>query len=420
MMPPREDTPLMNGFSFGGDGDGDDSSHFVAQRRPVVIVVALLFTVVTLTAIYGRDRLFWNGFLKQAPTGPYMLIERQVGDHFLSHYNFYEGADTLGSAGYNHYVAQRRAQELELVQVNKTTDEVIMKSAPTAEGPRESLRLEGKRRFKRGLFILDVTHIPAGCGVWPAFWLSDDDNGQWPIHGEIDIVEGVNTLSTAKTALHTSESCSMYAHVPTWTHTGVWDRASGIPDTWTGVLDDNTSVPADNCWSMAAHQWGNQGCVVAESRNDTIGEGFNRNGGGVYALEWDPAYRYIKSWVWAQDEIPANLKDAMTTSVINEPERVEPDPTTWNTPYAYFAIGKDTGCSADHFLNHRVIFNLAFCGNVAGNRFLMDCPALSTDDENDPIAACNEYIRSNPKDLEEAYWSIRGVYVYERTMQAVR
>eukprot|EP00957_Ditylum_brightwellii_P057737 4377618-Ditylum_brightwellii.AAC.1 len=62
-----------------------------------------------------------------------------------------------------------------------------MKSLPTDEGPRDSIRLEGKRRFDRGLFVIDLHHMPAGCGVWPAFWLTDETN--WPNNGEIDIVE---------------------------------------------------------------------------------------------------------------------------------------------------------------------------------------------------------------------------------------
>jgi hypothetical protein len=39
---------------------------------------------------------------------------------------------------------------------------VILSSSPTKEGPRNSIRLEGKRRFNRGLFIIDLRHMPAG------------------------------------------------------------------------------------------------------------------------------------------------------------------------------------------------------------------------------------------------------------------
>lgn len=104
---------------------------------------------------------------------------------------------------------------------------LYLTTASTPKGPRESIRLEGKRRFNRGLFIIDVRHMPSGCGLWPAFWLTDEAN--WPVNGEIDIVEGVNYQSEAKTALHTTKHCDMQ-DVPVGTMTGIWDTAVGIPD----------------------------------------------------------------------------------------------------------------------------------------------------------------------------------------------
>ena len=166
------------------------------------------------------------------------MIELQEGKKFFDYYEFLDGPDSLGSAGYNDYVGKERALKLNLANVTKEKDSefIYLQSAPGMDGGfRESVRLEGKRRFDRGLFILDVAHMPAGCGVWPAFWLTDED--AWPMNGEIDIVEGINTQSVAKTALHTSESCSMYAHVPPYAKTGVWDSATGIPNTFTGVME---------------------------------------------------------------------------------------------------------------------------------------------------------------------------------------
>ena len=152
-------------------------------------------------------------------TGPYKLLEAHLGASFLDYYDFYEGADSLGSAGYNTYVNKQRAMELGLVQVLKDDEKessmtsILLQSAPTADGPRESIRLEGKTRYQdRGLFLLDLDHMPTGCGVWPAVWLTDE--GAWPNHGEVDFVEGIYDLSVTKTALHTSDQCSMYAHVP--------------------------------------------------------------------------------------------------------------------------------------------------------------------------------------------------------------
>jgi Glycosyl hydrolases family 16 len=367
-------------------------------------------------------------------TGPYKLVERQVGASLFQYYDFLDGADSLGSAGFNVYVGADRAKETDLARVEVDDEDgeeyVILSSSEGDKSTgfmRESIRLEGKRRWNRGLFIVDVKWMPSGCGVWPAFWLTDEDD--WPNHGEIDVVEGVNEQSVAKTALHTRESCSMYAHVPPYASTGYWDSATGIPNTWTGQPDLNTSVPADNCWVLAPHQWANQGCVAISSEPDTIGRPFNVRGGGVYVLEWDPANQYMKSWVFPADEgIPENLEAAID-SASREPtsesafdDVVRPDPSSWEKlPYAYFAIGETTGCSADHFQNHRLIFNLAFCGAVSGNRFLSDCPELSRkflvmdkQGNPDPVATCNAYIASNPTELKEAYWKVRGVYVYQR------
>ena len=114
----------------------------------------------------------------------------------------------MGSNGYINYVSKDRAEEIGIANVTMESDELdvffagsgpkhprkqrpqptkepflYMSTAPTESGPRESIRLEGKRRFNRGLFIMDVRHMPTGCGVWPAFWLTDEAN--WPVNGEI-------------------------------------------------------------------------------------------------------------------------------------------------------------------------------------------------------------------------------------------
>jgi hypothetical protein len=128
-------------------------------------------------------------------------------------------------------------------------------------------------------------------------------------------------------------------------------------------------------------------------------------------LEWDPINRLIKSWVFSpHTQVPENLKDTIqTASSSNESTRVNPDPRTWGLPYAYFPIGKGTNCDSNHFANMHLIFNLALCGSVAGNRFKMDCPSL-----NAQYGSCDDYIKANTTAMEEVYWKIRGVYVYER------
>eukprot|EP00573_Skeletonema_grethae_P010288 CAMPEP_0201692890 /NCGR_PEP_ID=MMETSP0578-20130828/5653_1 /ASSEMBLY_ACC=CAM_ASM_000663 /TAXON_ID=267565 /ORGANISM="Skeletonema grethea, Strain CCMP 1804" /LENGTH=772 /DNA_ID=CAMNT_0048178339 /DNA_START=170 /DNA_END=2488 /DNA_ORIENTATION=- len=289
---------------------------------------------------------------------------------------------------------------------------VVMSSTPTPEGPRNSVRLEGRRRFNRGLFIIDLRHMPAGCGTWPAFWLTDEAN--WPVNGEIDIVEGVNYQDTAKTALHTTKVCRM-DDVPEGSKTGTWDTAVGIPDKKTGI-PDMTFRYAQDCFVYDPHQWLNQGCVASDLKTEgrSLGVPLNQNGGGVYALEWDPVYKHIKTWVFSpHGRVPSNLRDALRTATNEDlSTRVAPDTNQWGLPYGHFPIGDGTNCPSGHFRNMRLVINLAFCGSVAGNRYFMDCPKQFK-----KFKTCNEWVESNPDELKEAYWKIRGVYVYEREWQ---
>ncbi len=170
------------------------------------------------------------------------------GEDFFNHYTFYSGKDSEGSNGYINYVDREKAAELNIANVtyepinpneygsgndkNNNTEKsndnstekddepfVYMSTSPTDEGPRNSIRLEGLKRYNRGLFILDVRHMPAGCATWPAFWLTDEPN--WPVNGEIDILEGVNDQTVVKTALHSTMDCKM-DDVPLGVKTGSW------------------------------------------------------------------------------------------------------------------------------------------------------------------------------------------------------
>lgn len=77
-------------------------------------------------------------------------------------------------------------------------------------GPgRASVRIETKKTYNDGLYIVDVKHMPGGiCGTWPAFWSLGEDH-QWPIDGEIDIIEGVNRNTVNKWVMHTDTDCKV-------------------------------------------------------------------------------------------------------------------------------------------------------------------------------------------------------------------
>jgi hypothetical protein len=96
------------------------------------------------------------------PVGSYTLVEYQSGEEFFQYYSFYEGADSAGSNGYNQYVNRDHASVIGIVNVTLEIDKVFDDStrpfiyigtAATSDGPRDSIRLEGTRRFNRGLFM---------------------------------------------------------------------------------------------------------------------------------------------------------------------------------------------------------------------------------------------------------------------------
>jgi hypothetical protein len=159
------------------------------------------------------------------------------------------------------------------------------------------------------------------------------------VNGEIDIVEGVNFQAEAKTALHTTKGCDM-ADVPLGTMTGSWDTAVGIPDKKTGI-PDMTFREAKNCFVYDPHQWLNQGCVAIDKDGGSLGTELNAKGGGVFALEWDPVNRHIRTWVFTpHTTVPVNLVMAIRSAAEPQVEnRVVPNPDDWPLPYGYFPIG---------------------------------------------------------------------------------
>lgn len=147
-------------------------------RKRVWMMLILAGSAIATAIMAIWIRLRFAGPPNQ-PVGPYELIERQEGDDFFQYYNFYEGQDSLGSNGYNTYVRRERAMQLGIVNVTMERDQndvynrtgrkswwhppkarsvplepfLYMMSSPTSSGPRESIRLEGMRKFNRGLFM---------------------------------------------------------------------------------------------------------------------------------------------------------------------------------------------------------------------------------------------------------------------------
>ena len=237
---------------------------------------------------------------------------------------------------------------------------------------RDSIRLESKDLYTTGLFLLDLQHMPYGCGTWPAFWTF---GANWPYQGEIDIIENVHNATVNQQTLHTNENCNM-ATEPTSLFSGSW-------------IDGNT-----NC---NVFETGNAGCSIVSDQTNTYGKSFNDVQGGLYAMEWTSDF--IRVFSFPRASIPAN---ALSSSP-------NPNDPSWGKPVGYWTLN-DASCSSDHFKEHTVTFDITFCGDWAGATFSSACPVEAAANG----GSCNQYVQNNPQAFEDTYWLINSLKVFKQ------
>ena len=198
------------------------------------------------------------------------------------------------------------------------------------------------------LFLAITNSLTSQCGIWPAFWMFGPS---WPNNGEIDIIEGISLQAQDAVTMHSGPSCSMI-----------------------GKSCD-----------------GSNGCGTQVGGPTSFGDGFNNNGGGIYAMEWTSDY--INVYFFAHSNAPADILGSA------------PDPKNWGTPTASFVGGSTCDIDAN-FQNNNIVLDTTFCGSWAGT-------VWSSDPVCGPKAAtCQDYVQNNPSAFTEAYWTINSLRVY--------
>lgn len=110
-----------------------------------------------------------------------------------------------------------------------------------------------------------------------------------------------------------------------------------------------TMHTSSGCTLVNQNCLGNQGCGIQGGGSQSYGDGFNNNGGGVYAMEWTSSA--IKIWFWPHGSTPDDARGS------------NPNPACWGNPTANFQGGSN--CNIDsHFMNNNIIFDITFCGNL--------------------------------------------------------
>ncbi|PHH53780.1 Endo-1,3(4)-beta-glucanase [Ceratocystis fimbriata CBS 114723] len=296
----------------------------------------------------------------------YKMIANFNDTNFFEEFEFFTDADP--THGYVEYVNYKTALDGGYAKLEDGF--VYLGADHVAVNPpkgRMSTRLTSKQAFKQVLIIADISHMPEGPGIWPAFWSYSE---KWPYKGEIDIIEGINLDERNHATLHTGPGCVV-------TNTG---------------SPKDVFLVHDDC----NYGGGSEGC--SQLTNAPFGTAFNKIQGGVYAMDWTADY--ISMYFFPRDSIPDDIT--------NE----KPNPATWGTPTARFNGGP--GCDINaHFQEHHMIFNTDFCGDWAGSLWQFDdrLTALSE--------MCKDFVGAHPNFYTKAYWAINSVKVYKATTEEV-
>ena len=128
--------------------------------------------------------------------------------NFLSFFDFLESA--YPTHGFVDFQSEHEAIAKGFVRLGN--GQIVCMGADlvndTAGAPRASVRVQSNKLFTEGIFIIDLEHMPTGCGTWPAFWLCGP---KWPAGGEIDILEGSLNDELCQATLRSTSGCNMQA-----------------------------------------------------------------------------------------------------------------------------------------------------------------------------------------------------------------
>lgn len=112
----------------------------------------------------------------------YQVQDSYTGANWLDAFNFetYEKNN-----GFVDYVDEATAESMNLYKtigndvVFGADSTETLNSADGGDKGRKSVRLEGKKNYNHGLFIIDIKAMPSACGMWSSFWSLGQE--PWPV-----------------------------------------------------------------------------------------------------------------------------------------------------------------------------------------------------------------------------------------------
>lgn len=267
-----------------------------------------------------------------APFPQYSLDWVAEGKSFFDGWKFLWKDDNHGSA---EYLLKDAALKNGVAQAYDTHAIITAgKASPKYKWKRQTAKIESYKSWKHFLVAMKYTHLPYGCGVWPAFFTLGTKQ-PWPKGGEFDILEYVN-MDVSKSSVHMGAGCTLSPQAV--------NKFGNMPDR--NKMDYNCLTDygqsklgcAPNKWMKTGQQWSQQP--------------------GVVALEWTD--EHIKIFAIPASEVPRDL------------ESNRPNPENWDRwLFSYYPL-LESGCSSDLLDPQKLLMQINFCGDWASKVWHLD------------------------------------------------
>lgn len=105
------------------------------------------------------------GLAAELASAAYVLQDDYTPDVFFDKFDFFTESDPTN--GHVQYVDRGTAESGQLISTGSSIH-MGVDTANNAPDGRQSVRLSSTQTYHHGLFILDLGHMPTGCGTWPA------------------------------------------------------------------------------------------------------------------------------------------------------------------------------------------------------------------------------------------------------------
>lgn len=103
--------------------------------------------------------------LAELASAQYSVQDTYSPQNWFQNFQFFTGADPTD--GFVDYLDQASAQAEGLIEETSSFAKWGVDSSNITTTGRGSVRLTSNKSYNSGLFILDVAHMPIGCGTWP-------------------------------------------------------------------------------------------------------------------------------------------------------------------------------------------------------------------------------------------------------------